>query len=823
MDTFAADLRYALRMLRANPGFTIVAIAALALGIGANTAIFTVVNAVLLDPLPYPDSERMVRLGRKFPDGRGDSISIPKYMAWRNNHVFSSMALYDQSGPGLNLGTGDRPEQVKGCHVSKDYFQVFGATPVIGRTFTEAEDRPGGPAVVVISDALWKSHFAGDPQMVGRTIPLSGQSYTVVGIMPEGFRSDPVADVWIPQQADPNSTNQGHYLLVAARLKPGVSLEQAQAEMVIAGEQFRKANPKWMDKSESVAVVSLREAVVGNVKTALLVLLSAVALVLLIACANVANLLLVRAAGRQRELAIRAAIGAGRWRVMRQLLTESVVLGGLGGVLGFALGAWGVRMLLVLAPGNIPRLTEVNGANVTIPMLDPRVAAFTLGVSLLTGIIFGLLPALHASNPNLATALNEASGRSGTGLKQNRARAVLVVSEVALALVLLVGAVLLIRTFVGLRSVNPGFNAHNVLTLQTSLTGTTYTTTDKVNNLAIEVVRRIESIPGVESAATAIILPVEGGIDLPFQIPDKPPAKGNEYNGDEQWRSVSPHYFNVFKIPLMRGRGFSETDTGNSPRVVMINDAIAKKYWPNENPVGQIIVIGKGLGPQFEDAPRQIIGVVGNVRETGLRDGDVGVMYVPQSQVPEGLTALANSVIPQSWAIRTAMDPLTVRAAVERELQAVDGRISAGRVRTMEQVVSETVARQNFNMMLFSIFAGIALLLASIGIYGLMAYSVEQRTQEIGIRLALGADQGDMLKLVIGQGMKLAGIGVVLGLGIAFGLTRLLKSLLFGVNASDPLTFALVAGTLSLVALAACYIPARRAAGVAPLQALRYQ
>jgi putative ABC transport system permease protein len=451
------------------------------------------------------------------------------------------------------------------------------------------------------------------------------------------------------------------------------------------------------------------------------------------------------------------------------------------------------------------------------------VAAFTLGVSLLTGIVFGLFPALHASNPNLATTLNEASGRSGTGLKHNRVRSVLVVSEIALALVLLVGAALLIRTFAGLRSVNPGFDAHNVLTMATSLAGGAYSTTSKVEGLTTEVVRRIEGLPGVESATATIMLPVEGGIDLPFNIAGKPPAKGSEYNGDEQWRSVAPHYFRVFKIPLLRGRMFTETDTGHSPRVVIINGAMAKKYWPKEDPIGQVITIGKGLGPEFDDPPRQVVGVAGNVRETGLGDSDIGVMYLPGSQVPEGLTALANSVIPMSWAVRTAMDPMTLRSAVEREIQAVDNRLSPAKVRTMEQVVSETVARQNFNMLLLSIFAGIALLLASIGIYGLMAYSVEQRTQEIGIRLALGAAQGDMLKLVIWQGMRLTGIGVVLGLGIAFGLTRLLKSLLFGVNASDPVTFALVAAILTLVALLASYLPARRAAGVEPVEALRYQ
>ncbi len=823
MDTLVADLRYALRMLRTNPGFTAIAVSALALGIGANTAIFTVVNAVLLQPLPYFQPDRIVKVGRKFQNGFGYSISIPKFMAWRENHVFEAMALYDQSGPGLNIGTGDRPEQVRASHVSQEYFKVFGVAPLMGRTFAANEDLPNGPHVAVLSYSLWQSRFAGDPKMLGRTIPLSGQPYTVVGILPKGFYPDPPSDLWIPQQADPNSTNQGHYLYVAARLKPGVSVESAQAEMKIVGEQFRKANPIWMDKAESVAVVPMQEAVVGNVKPALMVLLSAVAFVLLIACANVANLLLVRAAGRKRELAIRAAIGAGRWRVIRQLLTESILLGGMGGVLGFLLGAWGVRVLLTLVPGNIPRLTDANGVHTAIPLLDWRVATFTIGVALLTGVLFGVFPALQGSNPNLASALNEASGRSGTGRKQNRARAVLVVTEMALALVLLVGATLLIRTFVGLRSVKPGFDAHNVLTMQTSLAGGAYSNTAKVDHFITMVARRIEALPGVEGAASAIVLPVEGGVDLPFTIAGKPPEKGSQYNGDEQWRSISPHYFNVFRIPLLRGRVFQETDSGSSSKVVIINEAMAKKYWPKENPVGQVITIGKGLGPQFDDPSRQVIGVVGSVRETGLGDGDVGVMYVPESQVAEGLTALANSVIPLAWAIRTSMDPNGLRTAISMAVSEVDRQISVSRERTMEQVVSESTSRQSFNMLLLSIFAGVALLLASIGIYGLMSYSVEQRKQEIGIRLALGADRRDMLRLILGQGMRLTMIGVVIGGAIALGLARLLKSLLFGVNAADPLTFGVVIVTLSVVALLASYIPARRAAAVTPVQALRYQ
>jgi putative ABC transport system permease protein len=824
METVTGDVRFALRTLWKNKGFSAIAIAALALGIGANTAIFTVVNAVLLQPLPYPQPERIMKLGRQFTGGTGYSNSITKYMIWRQNDVFESMALYDLFGQALNVGIGQPPKQVNGLHVSRDYFKVFGIPPVVGRTFTESEDLPNGPSVAVISQQVWRSQLNGDPQPLGRSITLSGVPYTVVGVMPESFRGDPPAEVWLPLQADPNSTNQGHYLAIAGRLKPGVPVETAKAEMKVMGERFRHENPKWMDKGESVAVVPMREATVGDVKTALLVLLGAVAFVLLIACANVANLLLARAAGRQREMAIRTALGANRWRVVQQLLTESLILAGLGAAAGFALGAWGVRALLVLVPGNIPRLTDATGATVPVSLVDWRVLAFTIGVALATGILFGLFPALRASNPNLAGTLKEASGRSGTGLRQNRARAALVVSEIALALVLLVGAALLIRTSMSLKSVKTGFDAHNLLTLQTSLAGGSYASTAKVDNLTRQVVRKLEALPGVDSVATTISLPPEGSIDLPFNIAGKQPPKGQMYNGDEQWRSVSAHYFKAFRIPLLRGRGFEETDTGNSSRVVIINDAMAKKYWPKEDPIGQVMTIGKGLGPQFEEPSRVVVGVVGNARETGLGDKETrAVMYIPASQVAEGLTALANNVLPLCWVVRTAMDPLTMRSAVEHEIRSVDQQIPIARERSMEQVLSESVSRQDFNMLLLSIFAGIALLLASIGIYGLMSYTVEQRTQEIGIRMALGAERGGMLGMLVVQGMKLTLIGVAVGLAIAYGLTRLLASLLFGVESGDPVTFAGVAAILTIVSFLAIYLPSRRAMTVEPVEALRYE
>jgi putative ABC transport system permease protein len=730
------------------------------------------------------------------------------------------MTIYDSGGPGLNLSAGDRPEQVKGIHISADYFKVFGVSPIRGRGFTALEDSPNGPRAAIISEKLWRSHFGSDPQIIGKRIILNGEPYPVVGLMGANFVPDPPADVWIPLQPDPNSTNQGHYLYVAGRLKPGVTTEQARAEMKLLGEQFRRLNPKWMDKEESVAVMPMRDAMVRDVKTALFVLVGAVCVVLLIACGNVANLLLARAATRQRELAIRAAVGASRGRVIRQLLTESVILAGLGGVFGFLLGAWGVRSLLLLVPGDIPRLTDAQHAQGLLSMLDWRMVVFTIGISFVTGILFGLFPAWHISNPDVAWALKEASGRSGTGRGQNRMRKALVGAEMALALVLLISAALLIRTFAGLTTADPGIDSHHVLTLQTSLAGGNYSSTEKVDNLAVQVIRRVEALPGVQAAALALVLPTTNEIDIPFNILRKPP-KNSLYNGDEQYRFVSSHYFAVFKIPLLRGRLFNDRDTHNSAKVVLINQAMANKYWRKEDPVGQVIVIGKGLGPQFEDPPRQIVGIVGNVRETGLGDKDVGVMYIPQTQVPDGLTQLANSALPLSWCIRSLLDPNSMRSAVQREVRAVDGQMPVSKIRTMEEVIAEGVARQRFNMLLLSIFAAVALVLAAIGIYGVMSYSVEQQTQELGIRMALGAGRGAVLKLVLRQGMTPALIGVAAGLAIAFGATRVLGSLLYGVKASDPLTFATVAFALSVVALSATYIPALRAIRVDPAIALR--
>ncbi len=818
MGNLLQDLKHSLRMFVNNPGFTIAAIAALALGIGANTAIFSVVNTVLLKPLGYPDSDRIVQLESTSPEGRGTVASPAKFQNWQQQtSVFQEVAAYDFGGPGFNL-TGDKPEQVHGIHVTEGYFRLFGAPVMLGRTFTPQEDLPNGGKVVVLSYGLWQRKFGGDPHIIGSTIPLGGEPYTVVGVLGRDFETEPVADVWLPFQFPPNSEEQGHYFLAAARLKPGITLAQANAQLKVAANQFRRRFPNAMDPKDSFGAEPLRDTIVSDVRSSLFVLLGAVGFVLLIACANVANLLLVRATGRKREFAIRAAMGASRGRIILQLLTESVLLSLTGGILGLILGYVGVRTLLAISPGDIPRIGE-DGAGVG---LDWRVLAFTLGVSLLTGILFGLFPALGASRPDLNTSLKESSNRSGTGFRQSKVRSLLVISEVALALVLLIGAALLIRTYIALRDVNPGFNSSHVLTLQMSLTGDRFQKTAGVAQLTRDGRDRLSAIPGVEVSASTCCLPLESGFGLPFIIVGRPLGK-EQATGGAGWMNTSPGYFDTFKIPILRGRDFTDSDVAGAPGVVIINQAMVKKFWPKENPIGQQIIIGKGVGPEFDEPARQIVGIVGDIHDGGLNRDPRPLMIIPQAQVPDGVTALNARIVPVVWLVRTRVDPHQLAAAVTEQLRQASGGFPVARVRSMDEVVIHSTARQDFNMLLLTIFGASALVLAAIGIYGLMAYSVQQRTQEMGIRMALGADRARIRNLVVWHGMSLALVGVVIGVGAAFGLMRLISSFLFGVKVYDPLVFVTVPVILTGVALAAVWTPAQRASRLDPMQALRVE
>ena len=818
MGDFRNDLKYSLRMLISNPAFTLTAIAALAMGIGANTAIFTVVDTVLLKPLTYPDAGRIVRFMNTSTGGSGTSGSPVNFNIWRaQTSIFQDVAAYDFGGPGFNL-TGAIPEQAHGIHVSEAYFRLFGAPVQLGRTFTPQEDSPDGGNVVVISYGFWQRRFGGNPKIVGSAISLNNESYTVVGVLGKAFHTDAPTDLWVPFQIDPNSTNLGHYFYVSGRLKPGVTLAQANAELKLTADQYRRLHPNDMGPKDSFGVQPLRDSIVAGARTSLLILLGAVGFVLLIACANVANLLLARAAGRKREFAIRSAMGASRARIMRQLLTESVVLAVSGGILGLVLGYIGVRGLLAISPADLPRVGE-HGAAVAI---DWRVLAFTLGVSLLVGILFGLFPAIGASRPDLNTALKESSNRSGTGFRQGKARALLVISEVSLALVLLIGAALLIRTYIALRNVNPGFDARDVLTLEMSLSGDRYAKTAGIAQLSHDGRERMDAIPGVESSSFSCCLPLNVGYGLPFNVVGRPTGKG-PYTGGSSWMSASPGYFSVFKIPIVRGRGFTDQDDGSAPGVVMINQTFANKFFPKQNPLGQQLLIGKGVGPQFTENPRQIVGVIADVHDGGLNRDPSPLMIVPSAQVTDGMTKLNSAIQPMIWVVRTHGDPHQYISAITQQLRLASGGFPVARVRPMSEIVVESTARQDFNMLLLTIFGAVALILAAIGIYGLMAYSVQQRTQEMGIRMALGADRKRIRELVVRQGMRLAIVGVVLGIAAAFGLTRLLASFLFGVKSWDPLVFVTVPVILSAVALLAVWFPATRASRLDPQQALRIE
>lgn len=819
ISTLLQDARYALRALAKNPGFAAVAILTLALGIGANTAIFSVVNTVLLRPLPFPQPDRLVQLETAGPGGHTPVTSIPKYMVWREQtRAFQYTALYDLGVGRMNLTGGDRPEQVNGMHVSADYFPLFGARVARGRTFTEAEDIPNGPKLAVIGNALWRNRFGADPRMIGKDISIGGQPYEVIGILDPSFRWDPAMDVWLPMQADPDSANQGNYLMAAARLQPGVTVAQAKVAMTVAAQAFRKKYTNGLGAQQTFSAESMQDSQVADVRPALLLLFGTVGFVLLIACANVANLLLARAAVRSREIAIRSTMGAARKRIISQLLTESVMLSLTGGALGLGLGYFGVRALLAINPGHIPRIGD-NGVALT---MDWRVLVFTLAVSILTGVLFGLIPAIHASRADLNIMIKESGSRAGTGFRQNKARSVLVVTEVALALILLVGSALLIRTYIALRSVAPGFDRHNILTMNMELDAPQYQKTAGIAQLVRDGVERVESLPGVEAAATTCSLPLEPSFGLPFVVEGRPDADSLSKGGGD-WRSVSPNYFSVFRIPILQGRAFTVGDSTGAAGVVIINESMAKRFWPKASAVGARITIGKNVGPQFTEPPREIVGVVADVRDDGLNNTPGPIMYIPAAQVTDGMTALNAEILPIMWIIRTKVAAFSLSEDIQRELREASGGLPAGHIRTMEQVVAESTARQDFNTTLLTIFAGVALLLAAVGIYGLMAYSVQQRTQEIGIRMALGAEPQKVRAMIVLQGMRLAIIGVIVGVAAALALTRLMASLIFGVRTWDPVVFVTVTVVLTVVALLATYIPARRAAHVDPLVALRYE
>jgi predicted permease len=815
LETCWQDVRCGLRMFRKNPGFTALALLTLTLGIGVNCAIFTVVNAVLLQPLPYPDSQHLVLVQRQFPDGMYPATSSTKFLFWREHaRGFEAMAGYTFASSGVNLTGAGEPERLHSLRVSADFFRTLGVQLFLGRGFTDDEDRPGGPNTVVLSHNLWHRDFRGDSGIVGRTIRLGGQLCTVVGVAPANFTFTPAADLWTPLRAQPDPHDQTNVYRVLGRLRPEVDYARADQYVRSAGEEFRQQHADLMNDKETVSIRGYRDAVVGDVRPALLILFGAVGFVLLIACANLGNLLLSRFTVRRKEMAVRLALGASRLRLTRQLLIESTLLGITGGGMGLATAAAALPLLLRLTPASLPRLGEVR--------LDWHIWAFAFVAALITGVLFGLAPAMQGAKTGVGEVLQESFRGTSASRGATRLQRPLVIGEVGLSAVLLVGAGLLVQTFWRLQHESPGFDPRHVLTAQMTLDNQRYNKTAAVAQLEDQALARLESLPGVEVAATVSNLPFDFGPDMNFAIEENP--SGGDPSGSTEWRAISPHYLQVMHITLLRGRNFTDRDNASGAPVVLINQALAERFFPDQDPLGQHIIIGAGAeAVGLADRTREIVGIVGNTKEFSLSRPAPETFFVPAAQVQDGMTAISNRLIPMVWVVRTSGEPNTFAKAVQRELLTVTSQEAPDNFRTMEDVLSASIAQQRFNMLLLAMFAGLAVVLGAVGLYGVLAYLVAQRTNEIGIRMALGASRQEVLRLIVRNGMRMTFAGLSLGIVAALGLTRLLVGLLFGVKPTDAFTFASVAVLVCGVALLACYIPARRATRVDPIVALRYE
>jgi putative ABC transport system permease protein len=805
MDTLSNDVRYALRRLLKSPGFAAVVILTLGLGIGANSAIFSVVNAVVFRSLPYPKPDRLVRLFQVGDDGGMSTFTPMNYLdAQAGMHALESSAAY--TGAGFTLTSDGEPERLEGAEASASFFDVLGVRPALGRGFLPDENQPGRTHVAVISHSLWTRRFNADRAVIGRSIVLNSEPHTVIGVMPEGFAYPTKREVWTPLEYDTDFTQKSRgawYLSIIGRLKPAATVEQAATEIAAIGRRLETEFPET-NLNVKMTVVGLHSYLTGDIKPKLLVLLAAVGFVLLIACANVANLLLARAAAREGEIALRAALGAGRGRLMQQLLTESVVLAIGGGLLGLLLAVLGTKLLLSLQPAGIPRLEVVR--------VDGAVIAFTAFIALATGIVFGMIPAFQATRGDLVSSLKEGGKGALASRRAGRMREVLVVTEIALAVMLLAGAGLLMRSFARLQSVNPGFRAAQSLTFRTALPAAAYRGEPERASFYQRALERVTALPGVTSAGAISALPLSGSsFGFTFEIEgDAPPRPGEE--PAMQTRVVTPDFFKAMGVPLLRGRGFTAADNANSQQVVLLSEAAVKRYFPNSNPIGRRITLGWGRGPGRLANGGEVVGIVGSVKQFGLDEAEQPEIYIPHAQTPMG---------GMSFVVHTAVEPTTLADAVRRELRSLDPSLPVTALEPLEAVVARSISQPRFYMLVLGIFAAVALVLASIGIFGVVSYAVSQRTREMGIRIALGASRERVLRMVLGNAMRLALAGVVVGLLASIALSRTLASLLFDLSPTDPMTFAAVGIGLSVVALLASYLPAWRATRVDPVVALR--
>jgi putative ABC transport system permease protein len=811
MDTLLKDIRYGVRSLLKHPGFTAIVVVTLALGIGATTAIFSVVNTVVLRPLPYTQAERIVAIQEVTRDDKRVQVTPANFLDWRaQNTVFEHLAAI-LTRP-ANLALADQAERIDLAMTSANFFSVFGVQPQHGRLFVDADEQAGHASVVVVSHALWQRRFAGDASLVGKPITLDGVSYTVVGIAAAGFQYPDKTEVWVPpfklaptlnERMEPTQVRGFGMLAAVARLKSGVSLAQAVGEMETITTRLRQQYPDTNNRRFN-RVVSLHTHLVGDTGWMLWLLFGAVGFVLLIACANVANLLLAGAATRQKEMAIRTALGASRLRVVRQLLTESLMLAVVGGGVGLLLAVWGVVLMTELLPRDFPRLEEIS--------LDWRVLAFTLAASVLTGIVFGFAPAVQISRTDVQETLKESGRGTSSSRRQARLRNLLIVGEVALSVVLLIGAGLLFRSFQQLQSVNTGFRTEQLLTLRLSPAGSSYQRDADYISFYDQVMQRVSAIPGVESVGAINTLPLDKGPTGGFRIEGRPPLTQDKWPGGN-YRTVSPGYFRAMNIPVVQGRAFDRRDIESAPLVMIVNQALASRDFPNENPIGKRVSLGSN-NESGQPVWWEIVGIAANVRSLELREEAAPEFY---------LSSLQDSFTNIFVVVRTSVEPTAVAASVRRAVAEVDKSAAVSDVKTMEHIVSDAVTQPRFNLFILGLFSGIALLLSAAGIYGVTAFNVTQRTHEFGIRIALGARAGDVLKLILRQGMLLVSAGLAIGLLASFALTRVLRTLLFGVSVTDPATFAAIAILLAVVTLLACYIPARRATKVDPLVALRYE